>query len=811
MINVQLYNHSSCLLPYLKEQFVHAKQVTIITPNPALADIARTRFFAVHGNVQTITIAKFLKDELMELIAGEQLENFKGKSNLNLLLGSLWKIKKNKSSYELFKRCFQILTDFRSFTLNDDILETILENYDQELATGVLWFHKVLSQMDCIDEHRSYFLLSERLRNGDLPPTYQSNKTILFWGFDFLTGSQVDLLNALAIRNDVNIPFSALAYEHSKDLDWIKWLTKFEANIVSLDDALLDQVDLKTISFPKNYLGTSLKRYKDNFLKNKPLDIVLGTKGLTDDHAIEIPFASYSYKIGVDLFVEKLSLLEELLTDQIRQQPQINHSKIIETAQFFAKEAVDKQDFRAIKAATVFIETVNEWVSLSEHNETLSSFDLKIIFDSARLDLPRNSIFSSGKNESLVLRSLKNIEQKIKSDQSAFCITSSFDGIKQSSSIYSESVEKYLASIGPVRRGEFEFLILKSKIIEHLRDEKSILFVEDGITEHDLGWSNILSSFNLVPVQIDVTSKNQRAYQVALMESSYELNSMSASKLQTYLDCPRKFYLSYVLKQRPRIELTQQLNYMQLGLIEHAVIEKYLKTNSDFEQQLLDDQILEVLNDFESQGRLLPEKKEEYWLEVKALCTEVIKELIELNKLIGIKLNFEYKLPGNDQIEINGSIDCYGQGQFHNVIFDFKRGAGSIPSLSGLKEFTKIQLWFYLDKLKDSEIKLGVKKLLWGYINLSSLEDSLIFCDDEVTIELLKGSGLKMFKKLYLFDEKMKELVQEYNKFELKKIKEIQDETRFPCRPKEVKVCQYCELANICPRKEIESLDVIGQ
>ena len=90
-------------------------------------------------------------------------------------------------------------------------------------------------------------------------------------------------------------------------------------------------------------------------------------------------------------------------------------------------------------------------------------------------------------------------------------------------------------------------------------------------------------------------------------------------------------------------------------------------------------------------------------------------------------------------------------------------------------------------------------------MNLSSLEDSLIFCDDEATIDILKGLNIKMFKKLYKFDDQMKDLISEYQNYEISLIKNINKESKFPCRPKEVKVCHYCELANICPRNEEDS------
>lgn len=795
MINVHLFHHSDSLIPSLTHQFEGSEQITVITPNPVYADMARTKFGQVHNNIETITVAKFLKDELTQLVSEDELSNFQGKSDLNLLLGSLWKIKKSAQAYELFKRSFQVLTDFRSFTLNEDILQTILENYDEELAGGVLWFHKVMEQMDVIDEHRSYFLLAERLRQGDLPPLYKSNRTLMFWGFDFLTGSQIDLLNALSIRNKIHIPFAAMAYEKAKDLDWIKWLTKFEAEVNEIDKEQESSQSLETYVFPKNYLGKALKS-----LDKEKFELILGCKNLSDDFVSEIPFSDYSYKISIDLFEEKLEQLRGIIQDEFKLANSLTANELKEICQSFAKAAVEEQDFRALKTVSVVLDILNKWTNLSEKNETIFEFDIKIIFDSASLDLPRNSIFASTQESELSLKTLKTIEQ-CNDLPAVLCITGDYGPVKGSVVQYQENVEQYLASIGPVRRGELEFLILKSKIKEALSEKNRTLLIEDGLLEHDLGWSNILYEFNLETKSLSFQMNENKKYYFPGVENEYQLDSISASKLQTYIDCPRKFFLSYVLKQKPRVELTHELNFMQLGLIEHAVIEKYLKVHSMFDEEVLNSLIYDVLSEFEKRGDLQAEKKEEYGLEVKSLCTNIIQELLHLNNFLGLNLIFEKDITSEEKIAVKGSIDCFGYNNQTTMILDFKRGGGSIPSQVGLKNFDKIQLWFYLNRLEQMGLYSSEKKLVWGYINLSKLEESLIYSNDETLIAQLKDLDLKIISKLYYFNDEMKDLFEEYKKYQVNTVDMIQKDKDFICRPKEVKVCQYCELANICPRE----------
>ena len=107
------------------------------------------------------------------------------------------------------------------------MLEAVLENYDEHLASGVLWLHRFMNELDLIDEHRSYFLLAETLRQGDLPVEYIVDKKLIFYGFDFMTASQVDLLKALALRDEVVIPFYSEAYKQTNNFDWINWFDEY--------------------------------------------------------------------------------------------------------------------------------------------------------------------------------------------------------------------------------------------------------------------------------------------------------------------------------------------------------------------------------------------------------------------------------------------------------------------------------------------------------------------------------------------------------------------------------------------------------
>ncbi len=803
MINILLFHNTKQLNSSLRHHCGGVENVKVITPNPALADIARVKFESSHQSIETITVSSFLKNELKQLVDPERLENFKGKSELNLLLGALWKKFRPDSSYELFKRSFQMLTDFRSFSMNENVLETVLEDYSEELAGAVFWFHKVMMEMDIIDEHRSYFLLSERLREGDLPPLYKTNQTYVFWGFDFLTASQVDLLNAMGIRENVIVPFYKYAYSKSSDLDWIKWLSKNDAQIIDTEESKDEISEINVIPFAKNYLSKTLKSIQSNeIFKDKKINYVLGTKNLSSEFISELPVKDISYKVSIDIFKEKLGLVRESLNGLLDSGEVFHSDKAIELLRVLAQESLKNKDYRLYKLISLTVEQIISWVNLSEDNEVLGEFDLNIIFDSVGLNTPRNSLADSSEG-AVELKTLKTIDKQENSDVNLLCVTSDYGPVKGSVVQYSENVEKYLASIGPIRRSELEFLQLKSKIQEFLNQTNTYVLVENGVLEHDLGWSSIIEEDLKREISINSNIEVNRDFSLIRKEGKDELKSISATRLQSFSDCPRKYFFNYLEKKSPRIELPGQLNFMQLGLIEHEVIENYLQEFKEFDEDKFIELVEKTFQKYQEQISFREDLLEEYKLEIIALCTNVLKELITLNNMIGLELRCEVNLPNNEELNIQGSIDCLGKNSDTLVILDFKRGGGSIPSQIGLKAYKKIQLWFYLERMRKNNLYSANTKLIWGYVNLSSLEDSLIFCSDEVLTARLKAESLKMFKKLSPFDEQMSELLDEYSEFETNLIQTLKTEEKFIPNPIDAATCGYCSLSNVCPRGEV--------
>lgn len=802
MMTIMLFNQSDNLYENGLSAF---ETGFIVTPSPQMADIIRRKIAPWAPGLSVITISKFLRDELSALKGEEISENYRGKSELLLLLSTLWKkLEVPDSSYELFQRCFRVLTDLRSFSMSDDVLETALEHFDEKIAYGTLRMHQVLNQLDIYDEHRSYFQLSEQLRSGDIPITYEPIRTekernLIFFGFDFLSASQVDLLKSYAIRDNVVLPVYKRVYESLLDLDWLSWLDGEEV----LKEEVDEERELKRIpisSFPKNYLSKAVKETlaktqgKGNEVKTQ---IVLGERHSSFEKAQQVNLQPSHFKSPVDIIGDKIHWLMEQIP---LENDEMETQELKELVDSLMIDSVEKQDFRELKALQLMGAIIEDWRQLSEDNERLTSFDLKILKEALSLDAPR--VFQtalSAKSFKVEIKSLKELDDISRSSRKIICVASDFSSPKGNLVQYTEGVEKYLASIGPLRRAELEFVALKEKLADAL-DEKSLFLVEEGILERDQGWKSFFDLIETEKKPIELNFQKKAIYSDPLQGESLENRSSkakySATKLQTYIDCPRKYLFKYVLKLAPDFLFTDKLDALELGRIQHGAIETYVNKFSSYVEEehegIVDELLLQAAN-----GKNLDRASyADHKLETIGNTKRAIIELLRLKSRPGVKLSFEQSLSDGS---VRGSVDCVIETENDILLLDFKRGAGSLPSQSGFKAYEKIQLWFYAN-----HYQVKAKNLALGYICLSDLESSLLFFSNDNVKESFKG----IFEaKPVSLSKNFEDLFLNYQDFEKRSIARLESDEFFAAKPLKSKVCDYCELNKLCPRTDKRSSD----
>ncbi len=413
------------------------------------------------------------------------------------------------------------------------------------------------------------------------------------------------------------------------------------------------------------------------------------------------------------------------------------------------------------------------------------------------LDLPRINFASIEKEFEMSLRSFREIED-VKNKVVCFCLSSNYSGLAGGTSNYSENVEKYLGSIGPIRRGELEKEIIKSKLKEFVQDNQVTFIIENNLIEHNPSLNSLFSLIEFDYLSKKISKKPREIKTVRFDFSNYQLTSLSASKLQQYYDCPRKFALNYIEKISPRYELPGKLSVLDLGRVEHLVIESYFKMRNDWDETAFIQLVEKICQTVTNEDKAI---SQENFVEILAYTKKTIILLIEMKENLFFDYSFEKPFSLIEyETKLNGSIDLFATRENRRVILDFKRSNSSFTSLKMVKEFEQIQLWFYLSRLiSDSKIDLNTDEVCIGYIDLSNVENSTFFTNsEELGSDLKKLSGISKVQVIADFEDH----ALEFKEFESKLIGKLKEDRNFIPEPKNQKACMFCSIVEICPKGE---------
>lgn len=822
MLELDFYYQSQSIYSLDFVQLDQCEQATIIVPSPAIADIYRAKIQQSSSiDFDVITISKFIKDLFKDNYDSEVLERFKGKAELIMNLSVIWKNAFPGESYEVFMRAYNLLTDFRSFTLDPIILESILDEYDPILKKAVKYFYKIMIANKFIDEHESYFILADFFREMD--GDEGQNKNYVFLGFNFFSGAQIDFIKALSIKNNVHIPFSKIVFDQAIQTDWIKWVADYNLNKVEIDEPINKEYQVNRLGFSKKHLAETLKNY---FEENKVSEgnIYLGTKNCSISNFSEIPLNNKIFKCSTDILAESISILSAEIENKFFENRDntididdfddyviefVKEKSVITKGDSASTDLFVKKDFRWIKVFSLVRSYLKEWMNLSESNNKVTYFDQKILFDFIRLKSPRNFFLPQEQGEqNFKIFDINAIENYEKDKVNYIIASAEYSGLKSNRPGNSEKVEKFLTSIGPVRRSEFEFLILKDRIKEVLGLENTVLFIEDGLAKHDLAWNGILSEFTPSEIEVSKKAVDECSYQfLENKKDPYVLKNISASKLQTYIDCPKKFYYSYVERMSPYIELNESLGFNHLGIIEHDIIDKYCTKYDDWDEVNHFELCTSIFNTFlkVNNKTISSVSYQIFFTELINYSRQGIFFVLSLKSVvIGLEVQFEHELVQGDDIQKKVIIDCYAVNDKLNVLLDFKRSGGGVPRKTSLCKLEKIQIWFYLNFLTQYKYWDEDKPFLIGYINLSKVKDSFLLTNDEVLYEEFLSMQIVDKSRIYLFNEEWKEAFSNYRKMEGETIKTLSaGESSFPVLPKNKDVCKYCAIQNVCSKSEM--------
>jgi RecB family exonuclease len=174
-----------------------------------------------------------------------------------------------------------------------------------------------------------------------------------------------------------------------------------------------------------------------------------------------------------------------------------------------------------------------------------------------------------------------------------------------------------------------------------------------------------------------------------------EALSLSASAVETYLECP----LKYRFKQIDKIPESASRPQLTFGNIIHKVLERFHGSEGD----ITEDQILQILDEEWKSGEFTYMQREE---KLKEQAVEMLKRYAHNTKqeppdVLDTELKFSFDLDG---IHIVGMIDRIDNSSNGNKVVDYKTSKRSTPA----KNSVQLGIYsLYLQQTED-EILAGI-------------------------------------------------------------------------------------------------------
>jgi CRISPR/Cas system-associated exonuclease Cas4 (RecB family) len=792
VLSVTLYNQPDSA--FLESGFRAPDQPRlIVTPNPSIADSVRERLRRRDQlkGTDVITISKFIQ----ELLQKQELDRPIRKSELLLTLSVFWKAMCSDLGDEAFSQAFTLLTELRSFSTDLSTIDEVLEEYHAGLARAVRIFWSYMDSAEIVDEHRAYASLAAEMKEVDLSWGQQEGSfNLIFYGFANLTGGQVDLLKALSVRNDIVIPLPARAYQVARPSDWVHWLG---ANIIDLEDEIREREGVQLIRFPQKRMASALLSFIEKSSEVWP-QMVLLQKKPSLENLLEVPSREHLFRASIDPFIRPLEETFSLLTELAPCPTLTCLNFLTEKLQELRKQGTGP-DFLFIKVIDQVIKTVTSWQEMAAANEEMTSFDLKVLREVVELDLPRVNaapIHSDPFSHRKIL-GLEGIDGLDLDQNAILCFNSNYLSPAGRETALPEKVALFLSAIGPMKGRDFEMTLVKEQIKQAL-SSRSAIFLEQGIEHHDAFWGDLLDELGLGGGEMEIGKRQNnvgrdplRQYLIGELPTDFKF---SPSKLQTYADCPRKFYLSYVAKLYQSPVAKMSVPGSDMGKLEHDIIRNYAEEFKKYDKknhlQIIQRQWKKHCR--ENELTLAERDERRALIELESLTSNGIDLVLNLPSTQTPV--FEYGFNANN---VRGSMDVVaslmGSG---TALIDFKRSEASVPSKRKIIDLEAIQIWSYLRALSSN----GVEANVFGYACLKEPKKSQFFITDASDAELLSQSPLWSEVKINPIEE-FEIKLEAYAAKEDELMARIRADREFSAKPKEVSTCMFCSVKAICPRE----------
>jgi hypothetical protein len=767
---------------YLEEKF---NEVKVITPSPSKADSFRLRFHH-KASFDVITISKFTASLLEKVSANSVVNNLKRKAEIVLIFGILRSKYFPHLNFESFWECYEIFSDLRSFSLNSEITNQVIEELPSESQKVILLFDQLIKNLEILDEHAAYSYIAQFIKENQ-QVKFEDN-SIVIWGFSHLNGQQIDLIKALSLRNKVLIPIPIHLKEKIKKGDWISWLKDSSTQEIHLEFKPLipkaQKIKINSREIAKN-LNSILK----------PGDqVLIGVSKLEDHHLFLLPSSDMNFKIQVEILDQDILSIKSTILNQLSEKKMT----VSELGVFLT--SLKELDYKQIKSVALFKKAISSILELTDGPIEVDEFLVKLLTAVVKLNQPR--LFYTplaDKKLSLDLKDFSSIDSVDHLRRTIICVDDRFGSLTNlSKSSYSDSLLNLLSSIGPVKRPDLDLDFKIWDLHSLMTSSDVIVLMTEESIKYDLSWKRIFQKVDFQAnenLMINNLEKNSIDYFEKITNLKFE-GVLSSTRIQSFIDCPRKFYFSHIKKISPRYEHSTFVTPLLLGEITHAVIEKYFILDSKNDLSVITDEIL--VKTLELKSIKLEEKiRDEIFYTVFHRAKNGVEVLSSIGKVLNEQIgwNLEFPFDFKDDFHIKGKIDCCAIVDDTVILIDFKSSA--VPSLMEIETFQNIQIWMYLDAILKTNSHRKFESVLLGFISLDNPETSKFLSTNSDLVEAFKGSSLFGVK---FIKEPFDELAQRSKDYLMNTCKNIFEETHFRPKPRKESICLFCDLSISCSK-----------
>jgi len=302
-------------------------------------------------------------------------------------------------------------------------------------------------------------------------------------------------LKALSIRYEVIIPFPLALKEKLKKSDWLSWLR--ESKVKERDLAVLPRE-------PKaSWLKVNSREIAMN-LKNllKPSDqIILGVSKLSPLHMDIVPSRGILYKIPHQLIQAELQELSYEIKTAMKGKELFSDLEdfLLGKRSEIIKALAVKSSFKSFKAIELYQEALDSIKGLTDEEIKVDRFFLKLLHEVVGLNQPRTSYVPVASEElNIDLKDMSSLEDVKRDRRVILCVDDRFDEIQSLGQNYTETIQKALSALGPLKRNELELLFKQWEFHDLFSQGEVLVLMSESTLKHSLIWKRLFNDVTLV-------------------------------------------------------------------------------------------------------------------------------------------------------------------------------------------------------------------------------------------------------------------------------------------------------------------------